>query len=113
MLGYICAKGFTMIGQKKYYIDFKNKKVSEGIVISEQITQSGYDIYLLKTESGVEQVECILAFDKKEIADHAFELKMPIANQMEKINKETKRTLDDMRIRLIGEPKFKHLIGGK
>lgn len=102
-----------MIGQKKYYVDFKNKKVSEGIVISEQITQSGYDIYLLKTESGVEQVECILAFDKQELAEKAFEMKMPIANQMERINKETKRTLDDMRAKLIGFPKFKYLIGGK
>ena len=102
-----------MIGQTKYFLDFKDKKVSEGVIYSEQITQSGYDVYLLKTESGVEQVECCLAFDKKELADSAFELKMPIANQMEKINKDTKRTLDDMRIRLIGEPKFKHLIGGK
>ena len=102
-----------MIGQTKYYVDFKNKKVSEGIVISEQITQSGYDIYLLKTESGVEQVECILAFDKKELAQQAFDFKMPIATSMEKINKETKRTLDGLRIKLIGEPKFKHLIGGK
>ena len=101
-----------MIGQTKYYLDFKNKKVSTGIVISEQITQSGYDVFLLKTENSIEQIECCLAFDKKEHADEALKIKLPIAESMEKVNVETKKTLDSMRERIIGKPKFKHLIGG-
>lgn len=102
-----------MIGETKYYLDFKNKKVSEGVVISEQITQSGYDVYLLKTDTGVEQIECCLAFNTKEEADQASIQKMPIAKEMEEINKETKKKLDFFREKIIGKPKFKHLIGGK
>lgn len=112
MLGSLCAKGVIMIGQTKYYLDFKNKKVSEGVIISEQITQSGYDVFLLKTDSGIEQIECCLAFDKKEHAEESLKLKLNIAESMEKINKETKKTLDGLRERIIGKPKFKHLIGG-
>lgn len=109
---YTRVKGHIMIGETKYYLDFKNKKVSEGVVLSEQITQSGYDIYLLKTKTGVEQVECCLAYDSKEKATLAFIEKMPIAKQMEDINKKAKKEIDDLRIDLIGKPKFKHLIGG-
>lgn len=108
-----CAKGFIMIGQTKYYLDFKNKKVSDGIVISEQITQSGHDVFLLKTEKGVEQVECCLAFDEKEQAEESLKDKLPIAESMERINNDTRKTLDGLRERIIGKPKFKHLIGGK
>lgn len=102
-----------MIGETKYYLDFKNKKVSEGVVISEQITQSGYDIYLLKTESGVEQIECCLAFASKELAEKEYENKSPLAKEMDEVNKEAKKRLDSIREKIIGKPKFKHLIGGK
>ena len=102
-----------MIGETKYYLDFKNKKVSEGIVYSEQITQSGYDVYLLKTDKSIEQIECCLAFNTKEEASEAFIQKMPLAKEMESINEETKKKLDFFREKIIGKPKFKHLIGGK
>ena len=101
-----------MIGQTKYYLDFKNKKISSGVVFAEQITQSGYDIYLLKTEKGVEQIECCCAYDTEDEAKEAFNTKMPIAVEMEKISNEAKKQIDKLRIDLIGKPKFKHLIGG-
>lgn len=109
---YSCVKGHNMIGETKYYLDFKNKKVSEGVVISEQITQSGYDVYLLKTDKSIEQIECCIAFANKELAEEELARKLPLAKEMESINEETKKKLDFFRERIIGKPKFKHLIGG-
>ena len=103
-----------MIGQTKYYLDFKAKKVSSGVVYAEQITQSGYDIYLIKKGNGmIEQIECCNAFDTEDDAIDAFNIKMPIADEMEKINNNAKKQLDALRIKLIGKPQFKHLLGGK
>lgn len=103
-----------MIGQTKYYLDFKAKKVSSGVVFAEQITQSGYDIYLIKKDDGnITQIECCNAFDSEEDAMDAFNIKMPIANEMDKLNNEAKKKLDALRIKLIGKPQFKHLLGGK
>lgn len=102
-----------MIGETKYYLDFKDKKISEGVVISEQVNQSGYDVYLLKTSKGLQQVECCLAFAKKEYAEEELARKLPIANEMDEINANARKKLDALRIKIIGKPKFKHLIGGK
>ena len=99
-----------MIGQTKYYLDFKDKKVSSGVVFAEQITQSGYDIYLIKKDDGtIEQIECCNAFDTEDEAIDTFNIKMPIASEMEQINNNAKKQLDALRIKLIGKPKFKHL----
>ena len=103
-----------MIGQTKYYLDFKGKKVSSGVVFAEQITQSGYDIYLLKKDDGnITQIECCNAFDTEEEATEQLNIKLPIADEMEEINNNAKKQLDALRIKLIGKPQFKHLLGGK
>ena len=102
--------GGSMIGEKLYYLNFAKKEISEGIVVAEEISSGGYAVYMLRTDNGYDQVETCLAFPKKELAEKVFKEKMDVASSMEKIEKEAKRTLDSLRVRLIGEPKFKDLI---
>ena len=45
-----------MLGKTVYFLNFKDKKVDEGIIIEAHISTGGYESYLLQTENGDKQI---------------------------------------------------------
>ena len=99
-----------MIGEKIYYLDFKNKKVSSGIVIGSHITTTGYGAYLVRTDEGDVQKEMSICYLNENEANNALKYKLPIAEEMNKLIEETNRIVNELRLDIIGEPPFKDLV---
>jgi hypothetical protein len=101
-----------MIGEKKYFLDFKKKAVGVGVVYAEQISAGGWAVYLLKTDEGIKQIETCLSYDTEAEALAELKNKLPIALEMVEIEKQAKKTLDELREKLIGKAEFKNLLEG-
>lgn len=99
-----------MIGKYIYFLDFKNRCVGSGIVIGSHITTTGYGAYLIRTAEGDKQKEQSICYLIEEEAGEALKLKLPIADEINKLVEETNKRVDDLRLALIGEPPFKELV---
>lgn len=99
------------IGQTVYGIDGKNRKVYEAQVVGSNIGESGYLIHTL-INSNNQQKMCEKAFvhETKELAEKALAEYIPLMDEMEKLNKEVTAKLDEMRIKLLGEPDKQDLL---
>ena len=99
-----------MIGKKVYFIDPKEKKIKSGIVITDAISQSGYEVYIIYGQDGKrESKDLALVFETEQAANDNLERVLKISDDMEALNKQTEKQLDEMRERLIGKPQFKEL----
>lgn len=99
-----------MIGKYIYFLDFKNRCVGSGIVIGSHITTTGYGAYLIRTPEGDKQKEQSICYLIEEEAGEALKLKLPIADEINKLVEETNKRVNDLRLDLIGEPPFKELM---
>ena len=99
-----------MLGNTVYYLNFKDKKVTEGIVKDMHITSTGYGAYLLLTEDGLKQAEISICFDTYDEALKVFEEKSKIADEMKMLIEETNNKVESLRKQLIGEPTLTHLL---
>lgn len=99
-----------MIGKKVYFIDPKEKKVKSGTIITDTISQSGYEVYIIYgTDGKRESKDLALVFDTEQAANDNLERVLKISDEMEALNKQTDKQLDEMREQLIGKPQFKEL----
>lgn len=98
-----------MLGNKVFYINMKDKKVGEGVVLSRTISQSGYVVNIVFDEEGKHNIENKLIFENKEEAEKALPGLLVISEAMEEKSKECEKVLDVMREQVIGKPEFKEL----
>ena len=99
-----------MIGKKVYFIDLKLRSVKSGIVITDTISQSGYEVYIVYgTDGKRESKDLALVFDTEKAANDNLERMLKLSDDMEALNKQTEEKLNAMREGLLGKPKFKEL----
>lgn len=98
-----------MLGKTVYFLNFKDKKVDEGIIIEAHISTGGYESYLLQTEKGDKQIERSVCYATREKAEQALIKKQPVADKMNDIASKTTKRIDSLRERLLGKAPLKHL----
>jgi len=98
-----------MLGNKIYFLDFKNKKIGEGIVVQAYISTGGYESYVIQTENGDVTKEQTICFDTLKKAEKAMKRKQPLADKINTLAKKTTDKIDGMREKLLGKPELKHL----
>ena len=99
-----------MLGSTVYYLNFKDKSITEGIVKDMHITSTGYGAYLLLTSDGIKQAELSICFDTYDEALKVFEEKNKIADEIKMLVEETNKKVECLRKQLIGEPTLTHLL---
>ena len=98
-----------MLGNKVYFLNFKDKTVGDGVVIEAHISTGGYESYIIQTEQGDVQMESSICFTNKKKAEDALAKKQPLSDRMNAVAKKATADIDRMRIRLLGKPKLKYL----
>lgn len=98
-----------MLGKKVFFLNFKDKKVNEGLIIEAHISTGGYESYIIQTDAGDVQMERSLCYTDKEKAELALSKKQPLSDKMNELAKKTTKRIDNMRIQLLGKPNLKHL----
>lgn len=99
-----------MLGKTVYFLNFKDKKVDEGIIIEAHISTGGYESYLLQTEKGDKQIERSVCYATREKAEQALIKKQPVADKMNAYAKKATARIDNMRTQLLGKATLKHLV---
>ena len=98
-----------MLGKKVYFIDMKTRAVSEGVILSQIISQSGYLVNIIVDAGGKHSIEKLLVFETKEEAESRLADVLSIKDAMDAKLEEDKKVLDTMREQVIGKPEFKEL----
>lgn len=105
---HLINKGGNMkIGDKVFYLDAKRKEVLPGIVEGTRISDKGYELYFIVGSDRM--IESKHVWKTKEDADkHAMEV-LPHILKADEITLQAKNQIDELRIKVIGEPKHAEL----
>ena len=98
-----------MIGKQVYFCDLKDDCVKVGVIYSITVNQAGYKVYNVMYEGKRQSVDESLIFTNEDVALKSLQTILPIKHEMENIQKETEKKLDDLRELIVGKPKYKEL----
>lgn len=98
-----------MLGNKIYYIDVASNTVNEGIICGESVNTEGHAVYSIKDGDMYLVHFKSLCFENKEDAEKFLPEAYGINQEIKQIQKEANKLIDDLLIRLHGEPQYKNL----
>lgn len=99
-----------MIGKEVYFVDLKDREIKIGTVVTDIISQSGYEVYVVLGVDGKKYSKDLpLVFETLEEAEEKLQDILKWSDEMEQYQKQTTETLDAMREKIIGKPNFKEL----
>lgn len=98
-----------MLGKEIYFCDLKDGTVKKGVVLSESISQSGYEVSTILSDGHKHMIEKALIFDNEEGAKEKLAPSMDTKKIMERIEKECCDNMNVLRVQVIGEPEHKEL----
>lgn len=96
------------VGNKVFFCDLKNKKVSSGVLFTTTVSQSGYIVHIVLDDKKQKyNLENNLIFENEQDAINALPNVLDVKEKMEAINKQLTSQLDELRTKLIGKPEVK------
>ena len=106
-----------MIGSKVFFLNINKKgdelteiKVDEATFCGMDISTNGYDMSRLMLDSGItKMVENAHVFEELDEANTHYERVEPLIRKGEEIANKAKKEIDELRVEIIGEPKFLHI----
>lgn len=99
------------IGSQVFYLKTKEKQIKEGMLIGQNISDTGYLLATIQDKESGQITSVEMAHVKTSMLDaekHVDKVK-PIMEEGDKIIKEATDKVDKLRIEVIGEPTFKQL----
>ena len=95
-----------MVGNEVFFISFKKKKVEKGYVYNATINQLGYITYNVVSNGLKISVDENLVFETENEAKVSMDKLLPIAEEMDNVRKKADSVLDNLRIKIVGNPKY-------
>ena len=98
-----------MIGSNIFFLDTKDFEIKEGILIGVNLSTTGYVLFSLLTDDkklNIEEAHCFMT--REEAEAHKVRV-MPVINEAELEKDAITKVIDEKRIFVIGEPRFKEL----
>jgi hypothetical protein len=99
-----------MIGTTKYCLDPKTFKIFEATLVGINVSETGYEMCrILMSDLTTKQLELAHVHPSKEDAEaHKLRVK-PIISEAEALVKDATTKVDELRIKVIGQPRYKDL----
>lgn len=98
-----------MLGNKIYYIDVASNTVNEGIICGESVNTEGHAVYSIKDGDMYLVHFKSLCFENKEDAEKALPEAYGLNQEIKQIQIEANKRIDELLVRLHGEPQYKNL----
>lgn len=98
-----------MLGKQVYFCDLKDDVVKIGKVYNITANQAGYMVYNVICDGKRQSVDECLVYESEDKALAKLSQSLPIKKEMETIQNETNKKLDDLRELIVGKPQFKEL----
>lgn len=93
------------VGEKLFCFDTKTKNIFEATFVGSFVSTTGYELYAVLNSKGEKKsLELVHCHKTKEAAEAHKDRILPMMAEGDKIAKEAEKKIDEIRIKIIGEP---------